>query len=42
VLLEPIMAGILAFFFFKEVPGVLNGVGAVIVLSGIYGYSKER
>lgn len=41
ILLEPIMAGILAFFLFSEVPGVLNGIGAVIVLVGIYGYSKE-
>ena len=40
VLIEPIAAGILAFFLFREVPTALNGLGAAIVLFGIYGYSK--
>lgn len=40
VLIEPIAAGILAFFFFREVPTGLNGIGAAVVLFGIYGYSK--
>jgi len=40
ILIEPVAAGVMAFFFFQEIPTLLNGVGAVIVLLGIYGYSK--
>ncbi len=42
ILIEPILAGILAFFIFREVPTVVNGIGAFIVLVGIYGYSREK
>lgn len=40
VLLEPVLAGIMAYFFFQEVPSLLNIFGAFIVLIGIYGYSR--
>lgn len=40
VLIEPVAAGVMAFFLFNEVPGVLNAIGAVIVLIGIYGFSR--
>jgi len=40
ILLEPVIAGLLAFFFFQEIPTVINGIGAFIVLFGIYGYSR--
>lgn len=42
VLIEPVAAGIMAYFFFGEVPSVLNGIGAGIILYGIYGYSRAR
>ncbi len=41
ILIEPIAAGVMAFFFFQEIPSLVNGIGAVIVLLGIYGYSKS-
>ncbi len=40
VLIEPVAAGIMAFFLFGEIPSLLNGIGACIILYGIYGYSK--
>src|SRR6056297_553596 len=40
VLIEPVAAGIMAFFLFGEVPSLLNGIGALIILYGIYGYSR--
>ncbi len=40
VLIEPVAAGIMAYFLFSEVPGLLNAIGAVIVLIGIYGFSQ--
>ncbi len=36
ILGEPVGATILAILFFREVPGWLNGIGAVIILVGIY------
>jgi drug/metabolite transporter (DMT)-like permease len=40
ILIEPIAAGVMAFFFFQEIPTLVNGIGAMIVLLGIFGYSK--
>lgn len=40
VLIEPVAAGIMAYFLFSEIPSLLNAIGAVIVLIGIYGYSQ--
>lgn len=40
ILIEPIAAGVMAFFLFQEIPTLLNGAGAVIVLLGIFGYSR--
>lgn len=40
VLIEPVAAGIMAYFLFSEVPSLLNAVGAIIVLIGIYGFSR--
>jgi drug/metabolite transporter (DMT)-like permease len=42
VLIEPIAASIMAYFFFHEVPNALNAAGAVLVLAGIFGYSRIR
>ena len=36
ILAEPVGASLLALLFFGEIPGWLNGIGAVIILSGIY------
>jgi len=36
ILAEPIGSSLLALFFFSEVPTWLNGIGAVIILFGIY------
>ena len=40
VLIEPIAASIMAYFFFAEIPNLLNGLGAALVLAGIFGYSR--
>ena len=40
VLIEPVAAGVMAYFLFSEIPSLINGIGAVIVLIGIYGYSR--
>ncbi|HDQ13588.1 MAG TPA: DMT family transporter, partial [Sediminispirochaeta sp.] len=40
VLLEPVAAGVMAYFFFQEIPGGLNILGAAVVLLGIFGYSR--
>jgi drug/metabolite transporter (DMT)-like permease len=30
----------MAYFFFAEIPNILNGLGAALVLAGIFGYSR--
>ena len=39
-LLEPVVAGILAFFVFEEIPNPLQFLGAILVLLGVYWYSQ--
>jgi drug/metabolite transporter (DMT)-like permease len=42
VLIEPIAATIMAYLFFGELPNWLGGLGALMVLAGIFGYSRIR
>ena len=39
-LLEPVFASILAFFIYKELPGIFHITGGIVVLGGVYLYSK--
>jgi len=37
----PVFASVLAFFLFGEVPGTVQIVGAIVVLTGVYLYTRE-
>jgi len=39
-LLEPVFASVLAVFIYKEIPSVLQIIGGIIVIQGVYLYSK--
>ena len=39
-LLEPVIASVVAVFLFKEIPAVMQVLGGVIVLLGVFAYSK--
>lgn len=39
-LLEPVFASILAIFIYGEIPDILQVVGSIVVISGVYMYSK--
>ncbi len=39
-LMEPVVASILAVFLFREIPTLLQLVGGVLILSGVYAYAK--
>jgi drug/metabolite transporter (DMT)-like permease len=39
-LLEPVFASVLAVFIYKEIPSVLQIIGGIIVIGGVYLYSK--
>ncbi|MFP4266378.1 MAG: DMT family transporter [Spirochaetaceae bacterium] len=41
VLIEPIAASIMAFFLFEEVPAPVSGLGALLVLAGIFLYARS-
>ena len=41
-LCEPVIAAIFAAFLFHEIPGILQITGGLIVLTGVYLYSKEE
>ncbi len=41
-LLEPVFASVLAFFIYKELPSILQTVGSIVVISGVYLYSKHE
>jgi drug/metabolite transporter (DMT)-like permease len=41
VLIEPVAASIMAFFLFGEIPTMISGIGALLVLSGIYLYGRS-
>ena len=41
VLIEPVAASIMAFFLFGEIPTLVSGTGAVLVLTGIYMYGRS-
>lgn len=39
-LMEPVVAGILAGFLFGEIPGMLQLLGGILILGGVYAYSR--
>ena len=39
-LCEPVVAAILAVFLFQEIPGTLQIIGGILILGGVYSYSK--
>ncbi|SFL93164.1 DMT family transporter [Pelosinus propionicus] len=41
-LLEPVFASILAVFIYKETPNMLQVIGGIIVIGGVYLYSKSE
>ncbi|MFO7850531.1 MAG: DMT family transporter [Spirochaetia bacterium] len=41
ILIEPIAASIMAFFLFSEIPTPVSGIGAALVLAGIYLYGRS-
>lgn len=41
-LLEPVFASILAVFIYKEMPSMLQVIGGIIVIGGVYLYSKSE
>jgi drug/metabolite transporter (DMT)-like permease len=41
-LLEPIFAGIIAFFLFKEIPTTWQIVGGIIIIYGLYTYNRNE
>jgi len=41
-LLEPVFAGVIAFLLFSELPTVLQTIGCIVIMSGIYLYNKHE
>ena len=41
-LLEPVFASVLAIFIYSEVPSLLQVIGGIIVIGGVYVYSKHE
>ncbi len=39
-LLEPVFAGVIAFLLFSELPTILQTIGCIVIMSGIYLYNK--